>query len=97
MSSSLFGATGGGGGGASSAFFFGIAYGPTLSVGPPASAGTSCLGFPLSGVWVWEAGGWLCWSCAATGKVPHSSAKPIPHTKATPERLLLGPFKVLSL
>ena len=67
MSSTFFGVTGGGGGGASSVFFFGIAYGPTLSVGPPASAGTSCLGLPLSwvcdGFWV----GWCLavWSCAS--------------------------------
>jgi len=44
MPSTLLGFSGGGEGGSSP--FFGIAYGPELPFGPPASGGTSCwLGF----------------------------------------------------
>src|SRR5579864_2256756 len=94
MSSTFFGATGGGGG-ASSVLFFGMAYGPTLSVGPPASAGTSCLGLPLSGVWEgacagdWVEGVWLVWSCARTGKAAQNRA-----SKAT--KLSLRPIGFLN-
>src|SRR5215467_14567013 len=82
MSSSFFGAGGFGGGGGSSAFFFGMAYGPTLSVGPPAAAGTSCFGLPLSGVW--EAGWVDCvpagWSCETARTVPRMSVRQPAHT-----------------
>src|SRR5271170_487459 len=98
MSSSFLGAGGGGGGGASSAFFFGMAYGPTLSPGPPASAGTSCFGLPSS--WVadevpegddWEgvdAGGCPCWSCARTGTEAQSNTMPSTVANNGPPRFL---------
>src|SRR5271169_3212181 len=71
MPSTLVGeAVGGGGGGASSGFFFGMAYGPTLSVGPPASAGTSCLGLPL--FCVLSCGGAWDWSWAEAGVMAES-------------------------
>jgi hypothetical protein len=56
-----------------------MAYGPTLSVGPPASAGTSWRGLPLSGVWEgacvgdWDDGVWLVWSCAASGRTAQNN------------------------
>src|SRR5208337_5213517 len=77
MSSTFFGVTGGGGGGASSGFFLGMAYGPTLPLGPPASAGTSCFGFSVSGVWEGVCGAGVCpgWSCAHMGKEPYDKAR----------------------
>src|ERR1700687_4341226 len=96
MSSSFFGASGGGGGGASSVFFLGIAYGPTLSVGPPASAGTSCLGLPLSGAWEgacacdWVEGIWLVWSCAKSGRVAQSKVSKIARLGPSPIEFLNG-------
>src|SRR5579864_1761624 len=95
MSSTFFGATGGGGG-ASSVLFFGMAYGPTLSVGPPASAGTSCLGLPLSGAWEgacagdWVEGIWLVWSCAKTGRVAQSKVNKIARLRPSPIEFLNG-------
>src|ERR1700719_2221373 len=48
MPSTFLGEIGCGGGGASSVFLFGMEYGPMSPPGPPASAGASCLGLPLS-------------------------------------------------
>src|SRR6202140_1333669 len=95
MSSTFFGATRGGGGG-SSAFFLGMAQGPTLSVGPPASAGTSCLGLPLSGAGEgacagdWFEGIWLVWSCAKTGRAAQSKVSKIAKLGPPPIEFLNG-------